>query len=159
MNNLPTKTDLLATTKLACEIAHINSDRFNEAIHANFYPCAPKTSPGKARTFDVDDIVGLRIYQKSMDAGMSAAAAGSKACRVREFMQSNPDASRVYIVATDFKTVDYLLPDWDMSQETIKINATQSIDVIGCEMIDLDWHRVRVVHYITEADKRRVVGE
>lgn len=159
MTSYPTKSDLLATTKLACEIANINSDRFNEAVHANFYPCAPKTTAGKARTFDVNDIVSLRIYQRAMDAGMSAAAAGYKACKVREFMQAHPDASRVFIVSTDFKVVDYLLPDWDMKRESIKINATQAIDVNGCEMIDLDWHRVRVVHYITEADKRRVVGD
>ncbi|WP_299841717.1 hypothetical protein [uncultured Paracoccus sp.] len=159
MTSYPTKSDLLATTKLACEIANINADRFNEAVHANFYPCAPKTTPGKARTFDVDDIVALRLYQRSMDAGMSAAAAGEKACKVREFMQANPDASRVYIISTDFKVLDYFLPDWDVKQDLIKINATQAIDVIGFEMIDLDWHRVRAVHYITEADKRRVVGD
>ncbi|MFC3169852.1 hypothetical protein [Paracoccus fontiphilus] len=159
MTNLPTKTNLLATTKLACEIANINPDRFNESIHSNFYPCAPKTSPGKARSFNVDDIVALRLYQRSISAGMSAAAAGTKACKVREFMQTSPDASRVYIVATDFEVVDYLLPDWDVTQTKIMINATQAIDVIGCEVIDLDWHRVRVVHYITEADKHRVVGD
>lgn len=159
MTNLPTKTNLRATTKLACQIANINPDRFNESIHSNFYPCAPRTTPGKAREFDTDDIVALRLYQRSIEAGMSAAAAGTKACKVREFMQANPEASRVYIVATDFKTVDYLLPDWDMTNPMIKINATQSIDVIGCEMIDLDWHRIRVVHYITEADKHRVVGD
>lgn len=159
MTSYPTKSDLLATTKLACEIANINADRFNEAVHASFYPCAPKTTPGKARTFDVNDIVALRLYQRAMDAGMSAAAAGEKACKIRAFIQEQPDASRVYIVATDFKTLDYLLPDWDFTRETIKINATQAIDVIGCEMIDLDWHRIRVVHYITEADKRRVVGD
>lgn len=159
MDDLPTKTNLRATTKLACEIANTHPDRFNEAIHAEFYPCAPKTTPGKARSFGVDDIVTLRLYQRSMDTGMSAAAAGAKACKVREFMQTHPDAGRVFIIATAFKTMDYLLPEFDTSSQYIQINVSQSIEVIGVEMIDLNWHRVRVVHYITEADNNRVIGD
>ncbi len=159
MNNLPTKTDMRATTKLACEIANTHPDRFNEAIHADFYPCAPKTTPGKARSFGVGDIVTLRLYQRFIGAGMSASAAGAKACKVREFMQSYPDAPLVFIVATDFNVLDYLLPEFDVTQKFIMINGSQAVDVIGCEVIDLNWHRVRVVHYITEADKNRVVGD
>lgn len=159
MSNTPTKTAMRATTKLACEIANTHSDRFNEAIHAEFYLCAPKTTPGKARSFDVDDIVALRLYQRFMNAGMSSSAAGEKACKVREFMQGYPDAPRVFIVATDFRVLDYLLPEFDLSQNFIMINHSQSVEVIGCDVINLDWHRARVVHYITAADKTRVVGE
>ncbi|WP_374293107.1 hypothetical protein [Paenirhodobacter enshiensis] len=159
MNNLPTTTTLRATTKLACEIANTHPDRFNEAIHANFYPCAPKTTPGKARSFDVDDIVALRLYQRGMDAGLSAAASGAKVCDVRDFMRANPTASHVFIVATSFGQRDYLLPEFDATQDFIKINETQSVEVIGCEVINLNWHRVRVVHIITEADRNRVVGD
>ncbi|GGH53138.1 hypothetical protein GVY41_09070 [Frigidibacter albus] len=159
MIDLPTKTNLRATTKLACEIANTNPDRFNEAIHAGFYPCAPKTTPGKARSFSVDDIVALRQYQGEMDRGMSAAAAGAKACKILDFMQVYPDAPRVFIVATSFGSMDRLLPEFDVTQGFIMINDKQQIDVIGCEVINLDWHRVRIVHYITEADSNRVVGD
>lgn len=146
--SLPTQTQKHATTKLACRIAGTNPDRFNEAVHAGFYPCAPKTRPGLARTFSVDDVVALRLYQRAINAGMSAAAAGEKACLIREFMVTHPTARRVYIVATDFKVLDYLLPEFDVTQGFIKINSTQSVDVIGCEVIDLDWHRVRVTYAI-----------
>lgn len=159
MTDYPTKTSLRASTKLACEIANINPDRFNEAVHASFYPCAPKTTPGKARSFDVDDVVALRLYEQFMGTGMSAASAGAKACLIREYMQANPDAPRVFIVATSFKVVDYVLSDWDVTKSEIMINGDQAIDVTGCEMFDLNWHRVRVVHYITDADKNRVVGD
>lgn len=155
----PLSTNLRASTKLACQIAGINPDRFNEAVHANFYPCAPETTQGKARSFNADDVVALRIYQRAIDAGMSAAAAGNKACQVRKFMRSNPDAERVFIVATDFKVMDYFLPEFDVAQDFIKINSHQAIDVIGCEVINLDWHRIRVVHHINEADTNRVVGD
>ncbi|WP_333830465.1 hypothetical protein [Pararhodobacter sp.] len=158
MNNLPTKTDLRASTKLACEIAHTHPDRLNESIHAGFYPCAPKTTPGKARSFGVDDIVALRLYQRFMDKGMSAGAAGAKACKIREFMQISPDAAHVYMVDTDMGNPD-CLAEFDTTQGFIMINSKQSLEVIGCEMFDLNWHRKRVVYYITEADKRRVVGD
>lgn len=157
MTDHPKTTDRVATTKLACRIADTRPDRFNEAVHAGFYPCAPRTTPGVARSFNVDDIVALRLYQRGMDAGMSAAAAGAKACKIREFMAAHPGARRVYIVATDFKVLDYLLPEFDLAQEFIKINSTQSVDVIGCEVIDLDWHRVRVTHALNTEPVR--VGE
>lgn len=159
MAQQPTKTDLRASTRLACEIAGVNPDRFNEAVHANIYPCAPKTTPGKARSFDADDVVALRIYQRSIDNGMSAAKAGDKACKVREFMLCNPEAARVFIISTAFKAMDRFLPEFDMSQNYLMINSDQAVDVNGVEMIDLDWHRIRVVHYITDEDKHRVVGE
>lgn len=157
MTDYPKNTDRVATTKLACRIANTHPDRFNEAVHAGTYPCAPKTSPGVARWFNVDDIVALRLYQRSMDAGMSAGAAGEKACKIREYMAAHPEARRVYIVATDFKVLDYFLSDFDVTQDFIKINSTQSVDVIGCEVIDLDWHRVRVTHYLNNEPVR--VGE
>ena len=159
MDNHPTRTDLRASTRLACEIAGIKPDRFNEAVHANFYPCAPKTTPGKARSFDTDDVVALRIYQRALNSGMSAAAAGDKACRVREFMQCYPDASRVFIVATNFSMMDRFLPEFDATADHLMINRSQSIDVIGCEVINLDWHRMFVVRDITHEDKHRVVGD
>lgn len=157
MNDYPKNTNRVATTKLACSIANTHADRFNEAVHAGFYPCAPKTRPGVARSFNVDDIVALRLYQRSMDAGLSAAAAGEKACKIREFMAAHPDAGRVFIVATDFKVLDYLLPDFDVNATEIKINMTQAVDVIGCDVINLDWHRVRVTHYLDSAPV--IVGE
>jgi len=158
MNNLPTKTDLRASTKLACEIAHTHPDRLNESIHAGFYPCAPKTTPGKARSFGVDDIVALHLYQRFMDKGMSAGAAGAKACKIREFMQVSPDAPRVFLVDTGMGSPDFR-SDFDMAQNFIMINDRQSLEVVGCEMIDLNWHRARIVFYITDADNRRVVGD
>lgn len=158
MTDLPTKTSLRATTKLACEIAKTHPDRFNEAVHANFYPCAPRTTPGKARSFAVDDIVALRLYQREMDAGMSASAAGAKVCAIREFMQVSPDAPRVFIIKTPLGDPDYL-SEFDMRQDFTMINDRQALEVISCEMIDLNWHRARIVHYLTEADNNRVVGD
>lgn len=40
MTEFAKSTSLKATTKLACDIAHVDADRLNEAISGNFYPCA-----------------------------------------------------------------------------------------------------------------------
>ena len=49
-------------TKLACEIAGINSDRFKEAVHVGNYPCAPATTSGSSRIFQRQDLIALVVY-------------------------------------------------------------------------------------------------
>ena len=159
MMNMPTQTALRASTKLACEIAGMNPDRLNEAIHAGDYPCAPVTTPGKARSFDVDDIVSLRLYRGFLQAGLNAAAAGHKACMIRRFMADHPDTPRVFIIGTDFGPMDYFRAEFDPLHGFININGAQSLEVKGCEMINLDSYRRFIVFRIAEADKNRVVGD
>lgn len=159
MDSFPTSTDLRASIKLACDIAGASADRFNEAVHAGFYPCAPKTKPGRARSFDRDDVVALRIYQGDMNAGMSAKAAGEKACMLRQFMHEHPDAPHAYLVSTPFGARDYVFSEFDVTQGMVNINPTQAIEVTSVEVINLTFHRRIVVFKITEADKHRVVGD
>lgn len=75
-------------TKLACEIAGIDPARFNDAIHANLFPCAPETRPGSSRVFEVEDIIVIRIYRQLIDPAspqrFAAERAGSLACAIRE---------------------------------------------------------------------------
>lgn len=164
MSNFPKSTDYRATTALACEIAATHPDRFNEAVHAGFYPCAPKTTPGKARSFDVNDIIALRLYQRFMDGGMSAKTAGQKACSIRDFLRQYPDADQAFIVKTAFDDGNaeiyregYVLPSFDTSDQHIKINSTQSLDVVSVEVHNFHYLRGRIVHEIEQA--ALVVGE
>ncbi len=167
MTDFPKTTRYTATTKLACDIARTRADRFNEAVHADFYPCAPNTTPGKARRFDVNDIIALRLYQRFMDGGMSAKAAGAKACSIRDFLRAYPEADQVFIVKTGFDDGDaengeyregYVLPEFDPKEQSIKINADQSLGVVSVECHNLHFLRGLIVHEINEA-ALTVVGE
>ena len=153
MTDFPKTTRFKAPTKLACEIAHTHPDRFNEAVHAGFYPCAPETRPGKARSFGVNDIISLRCYHRFMDGGMSAKAAGAKACAIREFLIQYPEADQVYIVRTAFD--DYrsgtLLPDFDVKQQHVQGFGNGAPDVISVEVFNFHYLRGRIVHEIEEA--------
>jgi hypothetical protein len=87
---------LKARTKLACQIARIDPDRFNEAVHMGRYPCAPETRPGSARVFGVDDIVALTIYADQLASGLGGESAGAMACRALEIFKDNPEVVTVY---------------------------------------------------------------
>lgn len=160
MSDFPKTTKYKAATRLACKIASTHPDRFNEAVHAGFYPCAPATTAGKARSFEVNDIIALRLYQRFMDGGMSAKTAGAKACSIRDFLRQYPDADQAFIVKTAFDDGDqdreeyregYLLPDFDPKEQHIKINSTQSLDVVSVEIHNFHYLRGRIVHEIEQA--------
>ncbi len=148
----PQKTATLrASTKLACQIANVQAGRFNEAVHLGFYPCAPETTAGRARSFDVDDVVALMIYQHGMRAGLSAKAAGHKACAVRQFMRDHPEAPRAYLVTGSFATIDVVAEDFDLTCEFLPLDRGYLDPVCSVEVVNLDWRRKLVVEQITEA--------
>lgn len=160
MSDFPKTTRFKAPTKLACAIAGTNPDRFNEAIHAGFYPCAPATTPGRARSFDVNDVIALRLFQRFVDGGMSAKMAGHKACSVREFLRQYPDADQVYIVKTAFDDGDadkgqfregYLLPDFDVKDQHLRGFSNLDPDVVSVEVFNFHYLRGRIVHEIEQA--------
>lgn len=70
------------TTTAACHVAGLNRDRFNEHVAAGAFGCAPNTVPGRARLFDPDDMIALRLFRELMDDGFDARRAGEIACAV-----------------------------------------------------------------------------
>lgn len=68
------------TTAIACRVAGINRDRFNEYVSAGQYHCAPRTSPGRARLFDPDDMLTLFLFKRLIDDGYTIEKAGNIAC-------------------------------------------------------------------------------
>ncbi|MCC5984318.1 MAG: hypothetical protein JJU42_08140 [Rhodobacteraceae bacterium] len=155
MTDTQTKIKLRASSKLACQIAGVHQGRFNEAVHFGFYPCAPETIPGRARSFDVDDVVALMIYQHGMRTGLSAKAAGHKACVVRKFMRKHPDAPRAYLVTGSFATVEIVADDFDMTTEFLPMGSDYQDPICSVEVVNLDWRRKLAVAEIT--DKARKV--
>ncbi|WP_295137407.1 hypothetical protein [uncultured Reyranella sp.] len=87
-------------SQLAMEIAGIDRLRFNEAVNAGNYPCAPAGHRGKPRTFSELDVVGLCLFAKLMDSehglGMTTAVAGNFACRLMNYLQDHQAVGTPY---------------------------------------------------------------
>lgn len=87
-------------TQAACQIARIDRDRFNEAVAADNYRCAPPTERGSSRLFAENDLIALYIYGRllSIQPNLPPKIAGDFACRVLRVLEQNPNA----------KTISYL---------------------------------------------------
>ena len=86
------------TTALACRVAGINRDRFNEFVAAGAFGCAPSTVPGRTRLFSPDDMIALLLFRELMDEGFDARNAGTIACKVGEAARANPDSRAISYV-------------------------------------------------------------
>lgn len=86
------------STTLACRVARINRDRFNEHVAAGAYGCAPPTVPGRSRFFDPDDMIALWLFRELMDDGLDARNAGKIACAVADVARKTPLAPAVSYV-------------------------------------------------------------
>lgn len=69
-------------TALACDMARLDRDRFNEAVAAGHYGCAPSTTPGSSRIFLIEDCVALYIYARMIDEGVPPSRAGGFVCEI-----------------------------------------------------------------------------
>lgn len=86
------------STTIACRVARIDRDRFNEAISAGFFKCAPKTIPGRARYFEPEDMIAVCLYRELLEDGMTKERAGHVACSVSNAAKRNPDADYISLV-------------------------------------------------------------
>lgn len=84
-------------TAAACRIAKIDRNRFNEAVAAGNYPCAPATVAGASRLFAEDDILALYAYGRLLAFGFTPSHAGEYACRVRQALDSKPKVKTVAV--------------------------------------------------------------
>jgi hypothetical protein len=75
-------SNLRIRAALACRLVNLDRVKFNEAVAAGAYPCAPITVKGSARLFDMDQLLGLFFFARLMEFGFSAGRAGYLACEV-----------------------------------------------------------------------------
>lgn len=68
--------------------ANIEAQRFNDAVARGFYPCAPATE-GARRKFSEFDLVGLHIFARLVNMGLSQKDAGRFACMMLNQVRSN----------------------------------------------------------------------
>ena len=90
------------STIMACKVAGLDRQRFNEAVSAGFYSCAPETVPGKSRKFAPDDVIGLRLYRELLDDGHTKQRAGQVACAVAIAAKFNPSSKAISYVEDYF---------------------------------------------------------
>lgn len=152
------------TAIAACRVARIDRDRFNEHAAAGRFPCAPDTTPGRARLFNPDDMIALMLFSELLEDGLAASVAGRIACEVAAAARQNPEARAIsYVRSTPAKsgfTVDRAalpassLPDPEMWNKTL----FNDCDLIERVMTFNVWQlRDRIARKTEE--ERLIIGE
>jgi hypothetical protein len=100
--------------KNACRIADIDRDRFNEAVAAGNYNCAPPVQRGSTRVFDEDDLIALFAYGRMLEDGYPPKLAGRLACLVRGCLG---DANAEEDIIVLFRTSTGMLRAWAGSHQ------------------------------------------
>ncbi len=110
MTNYPVKL----TTALACRVARLDRDRFNEAVAAGLFTCAPATVAGRARLFGPTDMIALYLYRELLEDGYTRERAGRMACSVGEAAKQYPDATAISFVETYLQNHGQAFPSSDV---------------------------------------------
>lgn len=84
------------TTAWAMSITGVNRLKFNEAVAAGHYQCAPETTERTTRDFDFPDLIGLAVFGRLLNLGLSKRLAGQFACKTVGYVhQYGTDLERV----------------------------------------------------------------
>lgn len=71
-----------ARTAAACRIARLDRQKFNDLMASGEYDCAPRTSPGVPRVFELHDLIALYLFTRLIERGRTVRQASDTACRV-----------------------------------------------------------------------------
>lgn len=85
-------------TLVACRWIGVPRERFNEAVAAKLYPCAPATGAGQARILEYADLIGMDAFFRFSRMGFSQEVAGNLACELVDMVRRHPDDDRFVIV-------------------------------------------------------------
>lgn len=142
-----------ARTKLACKIAAVDPARFNEAVHAGNYPCAPQTIPGSARVFDIEDMVALHVYSRLLDQEIPPRRAGHMACGIRGVLREHPGANRVLEVILAMGSHYYFRAE-DFDRDATHMSG---LNIMEVREFRLDVIRARIIHDLNA--EAGIIGE
>lgn len=150
------------TTQAACRVAGLHRDRFNEHVAAGNFGCAPSTIPGRARLFDPDDMIALRLFRELMDDGHDAKRAGEIACTVAQAAKLHPNDRQIAYVEDYFYSGGIAMPasevpspdKWDGKDALICPGGT---DIRKVTTFRIGKLREIIAHYTEQ--ERSVVGE
>jgi hypothetical protein len=79
-----TKINDLLPTSVACRVARIDRQRFNEHVASGAYFFAPSPEKGRSRYFSDEDLVPLYIFARHTERGLNSQKAGQVANMVFE---------------------------------------------------------------------------
>lgn len=147
------------TTAVACRVARINRDRFNEHVAAGAFSCAPATVPGRARLFDPNDMIALWLFRELMDDGFNAVRAGAIACAVVEAAKQSPDARAISYVQDYFPVRGYAFPadDVPLHAEWDKVVYPAGSDIRKVTTFRIGKLREMIAHY--SAEEAAIIGD
>ncbi|MEM6413184.1 MAG: hypothetical protein AAF720_00820 [Pseudomonadota bacterium] len=91
----------MLSSKLACRVAGIDRDRFNEAICTGQYLCAPRVVRGGTRRFNREDTIALCVYGHLIRNQTGREVAGKIANCVRSRLQTEPELKRISVHISD----------------------------------------------------------
>lgn len=140
------------STKIACRVARLDRQRFNELVAAGAYPCAPATIPGRARYFDPDDMVGLWIFRELMEEGYSPNVAGHIACEVSGAARKSPDAETITLAR------HYIAGDVGFAMRTDQVPAPDTwstamlhgTNIRSATTFNIRYTRELIAYYVAE---------
>lgn len=150
------KNDYLLPTAVACRVARIERQKFNEQVAAGNCGFAPETRPGVSRYFDEDATIALYIFARLTDPFRAEGGkqAGFVATQVWEELRRLPDDSDERQIAVCYsvngsvfikKGSDLPAPDQTMNPAPFEIR-----------IFDLDNIRGELANSV--AYERRIVG-
>lgn len=151
------------TTKVACRVARMDRDRLNEHVAAGRFPCAPETTPGRARLFDPDDMIALWLFREQMDDGFEASTAGHIACEVARAARENPEARTISYVEDYFRGSRGASRGHAFPTETVPSpDKWDSVLFSGTDIRKVTTFRIgklreMIAHYTEE--ERRIIGD
>ncbi len=138
-----------ARAKFACQIAGMDPDRFNELVAAGSYPCAPRTIPGAARIFDVNDILTLDVHRRLTERGLIPSKAARIACDMRDFLREHPQAERGLCIWDSSGRPFWMLPE----HLTPGATSISGFWIVSVEEWHLGWMRARILQELNDDDR------
>lgn len=86
-------------TSKACEITRVDRNQLNEMIASGRYGCAPSTTKGTSRVFDMSETITLYIFGQMVRFGIPTPRAAEYATEidwhVREIVNGDPEALKL----------------------------------------------------------------
>jgi len=92
--------------QFAFRTAVVDRYRFNEAVAAGNYACAPRVLAGAPRVFNERQVLTLMAYGRLLHFGLSPATAGDWACSVDLGLRRAPGAERIALHFDETGIVD-----------------------------------------------------
>jgi len=85
------------STAIACAVANVNRQTFNEVVSSGDYAGAPATTKGKTRLFDGDALLQLFVFGELMRWGLSATQAAGTAGVVARVAGTFPATTSIHL--------------------------------------------------------------